>query len=98
MQQSLPIDAAFTTEQAADLAVFTLRNSCGLRIEIATDHEELPEIAEVWRQGETLPVCFLKPQADGTVEVRDPAVHDGNEHMASLGAALAHVVEIEKGG
>lgn len=99
MQQSPPtIGLHFTPEQALALVEFTKRRLCGLRIEIATDHEELPEVAEVWRIGWTLPLFFLTPLADGTIELCDPLDHAGDQFLPTLDAALARVVEIEDGG
>lgn len=99
MQQSpATIGLYFTAEQSAALLEFTDRRPCGLRIEVARDHDELPEVAEVWRQSGVLPLFFLTPLADGTIELCDPLAPCGGEYLATLDAALARVVEIEEGG
>lgn len=98
MQQApSTIAVLFTGEQAAALAAFNQRHPCGLGVEIARDHEDLPEVAEVWRQDSTLPVFFLTPLANGTIEICDPLKYGGEEHVASIEAALALVVAIEEG-
>lgn len=97
-QRSATIGLHFTPEQTSALVEFTQRRPCSLYIEIATDHEELPEVAEVFRAGGVLPLFFFTPIADGTIELCDPLSPCGGEYVATLDAALARVVEIEEGG
>lgn len=86
----------FTLEQLTSLATWNLLRPAGLGVRIARDHERFPEVAVLFRHDPEDARYLMNPTTRGTVVLaRSP---DGKWSLATVEAALAKVLALEKAG
>lgn len=79
----------FSSQQLQMLASWGESRPCGLEVRIATDHEELDEVAELFRFGQNYPAYCITAVSTGEIDVIDA---DGAVDVAAgLGSALQWV-------
>ena len=85
---------AFTLTQLDRLLEWSDERPCGLRVNVVADHEEIEEVAEMFRRDPRSPLYLLKAQETGAVEVDN--LDDLPALAPDLEAALALVERLER--
>jgi hypothetical protein len=79
----------FSSRQLEMLTAWGDSRPCGLEVRIATDHEELDEVAELFRFGQNYPAYCITAISTGEIDIMDA---DGAvDVVAGLALALAWV-------
>ena len=68
--------------------------SRGFSVRIMTDHEDYPELAELYTHDRMSPLWFLNPTLAGTAVITKASGAD--QELGTVEEALARVLELEK--
>ncbi len=77
----------FSSQQLQTLASWGETRPFGLEVRIATDHEELDEVAEFFRLGQNNPVYWITAVSTGEIDILDA------EGAVDVAAGLDHALQ-----
>jgi len=89
-----PGATCFSLPQMAVIMAWGAARPQGFSVCIMTDHEDYPELAELYRHDRMSPLWFLNATLAGTAVITKASGAD--QELASVEAALARVLELER--
>ena len=92
---SRPDATFFSLAQLQTLLAWGADRPYGFALRIMTDHEDYPELAEVYRHDRMSPLWFLNATEAGTAVITKASGAD--QELGTIEEALARVLELERG-
>jgi len=91
---SRPDATFFSLSQIATLIAWGTTRPRGFALRIMTDHEDYPELAELYKHDRMSPLWFLNATQAGTAVITKAS---GADHeLGTVEAALARVLELDR--
>ncbi len=84
----------FSQSQLETIMAWSAARPKGFGISIMTDHEDYPELAELYKHDRMSPLWFLSATQAGTAVIIKASGVD--QELASVEEALARVLELER--
>ncbi len=84
----------FSLSQLETIMAWSAARPQGFGISIMTDHEDYPELAELYKHDRMSPLWFLSATQAGTAVIIKASGVD--QELASVEEALARVLELER--
>jgi hypothetical protein len=84
----------FSIEQLETIMAWNAARPRGFGVRIMTDHEDCPEMAEVYKHDKMSPLWFLNATGAGTMLMTKAS--GSEEELGTIEDALARVLELEK--
>ena len=89
-----PSAGCFSLPQLAVITAWGAARPQGFGVRIMTDHEDYPELAELYRHDRVSPLWFLNATLAGAVVITK--VSDAEQELGTVEEALARVLELER--
>lgn len=84
----------FSLTQLETIMAWDAARPRGFRVRIMTDHEDCPEMAEVYKHDRMSPLWFLNATQAGTMLMTKAS--GSEQELGTVDEALARVLELEK--
>ncbi len=95
MATASPPDAAFfSLSQLKAIVAWGAAQPQGFNVRIMTDHEDYPELAELFKRDRMSPLWFLNATHAGTAVITKASGAD--QELGTVELALARVLELEQ--
>ena len=91
---SRPDATCFSLPQLETIMAWSTARPQGFGIRIMTDHEDYPELAELYRHDRMSPLWFLNATQAGTAVITKASGAD--QELGTVEEALARVLELER--
>jgi len=91
---SRPDATSFSLPQLQALVAWGASRPRGFGVRVMTDHEDYPELAELYKHDRMSPLWFLSATLAGTVVIARASGAD--QELGTVEAALARVLELER--
>ena len=93
---SRPGPTPFSLSQLKTLMAWGARRPQGFAVRVMTDHEDYPELAELYTHDRMSPLWFLNATEAGTAVITNASA--AGQELGTVEEALAQVLELERPG
>jgi hypothetical protein len=88
------VAVCFSLTQLETIMAWDAARPRGFGVRVMTDHEDCPEMAEVYKHDKMSPLWFLNATQAGTMLMTKAS--GSEQELGTIEEALAHILDVEK--